>query len=206
MSDQPTYLQKLRDKISTASSAAQANLRRFMGLARQLGHRSVSGAQIMKSEPDQLTLQMRVHHLGKMSMFFYDPKTKDKLPYYDRFPLIIPIELYDDGFLGLNLHYLAPGLRARLMDELYQHVYPDNRDEIDKQRRIKISYQIVKRASRNRFYKPCVKRYLYSHLRSKIFVLPVSEWDVALFLPTQRFTKASDSTVWRESARISRGN
>ena len=29
--------------------------------------------------------------IGKMYFYFYDPKTKDTLPYYDRFPLVIPI-------------------------------------------------------------------------------------------------------------------
>ena len=43
--------------------------------------------------------------IGRMYFYFYDPKTKDTLPYYDKFPLVIPIERYPDGFLGLNLHY-----------------------------------------------------------------------------------------------------
>ena len=43
---------------------------------------------------------------GKLNMFMYDPKLKKKLPYYDTFPLVLPIESYSDGFLGLNLHYL----------------------------------------------------------------------------------------------------
>ena len=38
--------------------------------------------------------------VGKMYFYSYDPKLKDVLPYYDRFPLVIPIENYSDGFLG----------------------------------------------------------------------------------------------------------
>jgi hypothetical protein len=57
--------------------------------------------------------------VGRMYMFFYDPKTKDTLPYYDRFPLIFIMEKYKDGFLGMNLHYLPLVYRARLMDSLY---------------------------------------------------------------------------------------
>jgi hypothetical protein len=49
--------------------------------------------------------------IGRMYFYFYDPKTKDSLPYYDRFPLVIPIERYSDGFLGLNLHYIHPKQR-----------------------------------------------------------------------------------------------
>jgi hypothetical protein len=43
--------------------------------------------------------------IGRMYFYYYDPKTKDTLPYYDKFPLVIPIERYSDGFLGLNLHF-----------------------------------------------------------------------------------------------------
>ena len=43
---------------------------------------------------------------GRLNMFFYDPKFKKTLPYYDTFPLVLPLEPYSDGFLGINLHYL----------------------------------------------------------------------------------------------------
>ena len=45
-------------------------------------------------------------------------KLKNKLPYYDRFPLTLPIEQYSDGFLGINLHYLSILMRIRLLDRL----------------------------------------------------------------------------------------
>ena len=51
---------------------------------------------------------------GRLNMFFYDPKLKKKLPYYDRFPLVLPLENYNDGFLGINLHYLPIPLRIKL--------------------------------------------------------------------------------------------
>ena len=34
--------------------------------------------------------------IGKMYFFFYDPKHKDKLPVYDRFPMVFPIERYSN--------------------------------------------------------------------------------------------------------------
>ena len=52
----------------------------------------------------------RVPSIGQMYMFQYDPKYKDVLPYYDRFPLVIPFEqtrrvgrAQGDGFYGLNV-------------------------------------------------------------------------------------------------------
>ena len=56
---------------------------------------------------------------GYMYAFRYDPKMKKELPYYDTFPLIFPVKMESDGFLGINFHYLPPVLRAKLMNALY---------------------------------------------------------------------------------------
>ena len=37
--------------------------------------------------------------IGSMQMFFYDPKYKDTLPYYDKFPLAIILKLQKVVFL-----------------------------------------------------------------------------------------------------------
>ena len=55
---------------------------------------------------------------GRLNMFIYDPKLKKKLPYYDTFPLVLPLEKYNDGFLGLNFHYLPIPLRVKLLDRV----------------------------------------------------------------------------------------
>ena len=44
--------------------------------------------------------------MGKMYLFNYDPKHKDTLPYYDRYPLIFPVNKAPGGFYGINMHYL----------------------------------------------------------------------------------------------------
>ena len=59
--------------------------------------------------------QSRTPHYGRMNMFFYDPKGRKTLPYYDTFPLVLPIESYPDGFLGINFHYLPIPLRLKLL-------------------------------------------------------------------------------------------
>ena len=66
---------------------------------------------------------------GRMSLFFYDPKFKKTLPYYDTFPLVLPLEKYDDGFLGINLHYLPIPLRIRLLDRLVDFSNDTNFDD-----------------------------------------------------------------------------
>ena len=134
--------------------------------------------------------------IGKMFIFFYDPKWKDELPYYDTFPLIFVIESYTDGFLGINLHYLPPILRAKLMDSLYS-ISSDNK--YNENTKLNISYKILKSAARFKYFKPCVKRYLFSHVRSNYLNVESIYWDAALMLPIENFNKATIETIYRES-------
>ena len=55
---------------------------------------------------------------GIMNLFGYDPKHKERLPYYDTFPLIFPLEPAKGGFIGLNFHYLRPGARVAFLRSL----------------------------------------------------------------------------------------
>jgi hypothetical protein len=133
---------------------------------------------------------------GIMNLFGYDPKHKETLPYYDRFPLIFPFKRVKGGFLGINLHYLPLPLRAKLMDGLYSLANNRNYDEKTK---LKISYDILNGASKYKYFKPCIKHYLTPHIRSRFVEIYSSEWDIALFLPTERFVGASKSSVYSDS-------
>ena len=134
--------------------------------------------------------------IGKMYFFFYDPKTKDSLPYYDRFPLVIPIERYSDGFLGLNLHYIHPKQRIILLDKLSDTA--TNR-RFDEKTKLRLSYQYLATASTAFQVMPCIKRYLFNHLTSRFLEIPADEWDIAALLPVEQFEKASTSKVYAES-------
>jgi hypothetical protein len=138
---------------------------------------------------------------GKMYMYSYDAKTKDKLPYWDAFPVIFPVSLHPNGFDGLNLHYLPPALRARLMDALYENLTNQRFDDTTK---IRMSYQILKSAASLSLFKPCYKRYLYSHVRSDFIYVEPKEWDIAMFLPLARWQKASARQVYNDSAKKAR--
>ena len=84
---------------------------------------------------------------GHMYMFMYDPKYKETLPYYDRFPVIFPFRVEGDRFWGINLHYLPVNLRAQLMDGLYDVI---NNQRYDEKTKLRISYSILNRASKFR--------------------------------------------------------
>ena len=134
--------------------------------------------------------------IGKMYFFFYDPKTKDSLPYYDRFPLVIPIERYSDGFLGLNLHYIHPKQRIILLDKLSDTA---TNKRFDEKTKLRLSYQYLSAASTAFQAMPCIKRYLFNHLTSRFLEIPADEWDIAALLPVEQFEKASTSKVYAES-------
>lgn len=157
--------------------------------------------RLMRSNASRLTNKPM---LGSMYLFQYDPKGKKTLPYYDRFPLIFPIAssktsgfaTSGGSFLGINLHYLPPPLRAKLMDALYSAA---SSQQLDENTRLKISYNILQQASKYRFFKPCIKRYLVSHVKSRFFYIEPTEWDMALFLPIDRFVGANKTRIYADS-------
>lgn len=145
---------------------------------------------------DESLAMKKAPQWGFMYMFVYDPKTKDDLPYYDRFPLIIMTEPAPGGFYGLNLHYLQPKVRAIFLDKLLSTV---KGKEIDEKTRLRTRYEILTRARKFREFAPCFKRYLFSQVKTRISQVPGTEWDIAIFLPTEHFKGASKTKVWAES-------
>jgi hypothetical protein len=152
--------------------------------------------QLMTKQSDRLVTSLTV---GRMYLFMYDPKMKDELPYYDRFPLIFPFKRVRGGFYGINLHYLPHMLRARLMDNLYSL---SNNTKNDDSTKLRLSYAILNKAARFRYFKPCVKHYLNSHVRTRFLWVPADQWETALFLPLERFVGATKQQVWRDSRRM----
>lgn len=134
--------------------------------------------------------------VGGLYHFFYDPMTKIKLDYYDSFPLVIPLNKSIDGFLGLNLHYLPPLYRATFLDKLMPVADLNAKNEPE---RLRITYDILKVTKTLKEFKPCLKKYLNSQIRSRIIPIQPNEWDVALFLPTAMFNRTTDSKVYKES-------
>lgn len=152
-------------------------------------------SELIEEEPLQLKNQGVV---GNMYMFFYDPKTKDTLPYYDTFPLVIVVGPAAGGFYGLNLHYLPPTLRAKFLDSLLDVT---NNKIYNESTKFQISYNMLQRASKMKYFKPCFKHYLNSHVRSRFAMVEAPEWEIATFLPTADFQKATKAQVYADSKR-----
>ena len=139
--------------------------------------------EIMKD--DALSLKGRpvtsASPLGNMYMYIYDAKHKDTLPYYDAFPLVIILGPAERGFYGLNLHYLPPVVRAKLLDAVLGS---------------------SKSAIPDKYIAPARKRYLTTQVKSRFALVDKPEWEIATFLPMADFRGASVAKVYKDSRKI----
>ena len=158
--------------------------------------RSIKREALMKEDPLKQTSQEIV---GGMYMFFYDPKHKATLPYYDAFPLVIVVGPAEGGFYGLNLHYLPPILRAKMLDALMDIT---SNTKFNDSTRFKMSYELLVKSSKLKYFEPCFKHYLNEHVQSKFSMVPAPEWEIATFLPTADFRKANSKKVYSDSKKM----
>jgi len=191
-----SYLDQLKSAIETnqvaARSRAAGNWFRSL-VNRSRGAFSTETPQTILSRSESLVARSI---LGQMYFYSYNPKWKDELPWYDTFPLVFPIEKYNDGFLGLNFHYLAPKDRAILMDQLKAFA---NNKKYDETTKLRLRYNMLKGFTKFKRARPTVHRYLQNKINSKFVLVNADEWEVALFLPVERFKKANKKQVWAHS-------
>lgn len=164
----------------------------YMRNVRSLVGARVSPTRALKSDIGTLASSIDV---GSMYLYHYDPKTKDTLPFYDTFPLVIPFENAPGGFYGINLHYLPYMLRAKVLGELLD--YTDK--AITKDSKFKMSYTFLQGLSNTPAIMPCIKRYLTHHVRSSFMRINPDDWKATVFLPVESFVGASKETVFRNT-------
>ena len=148
--------------------------------------------QILRDREAQRTRTL----IGRFYFFLYNPKGKETLPYWDKFPMVIPLQRYDDGFLGLNLHYIYPKDRLILLQQLKRTMSGPVEDE---RTRLRLSYPILKAMHQAYRATPCIKRYLSGHIMTRFIEVPPEEWDIACTLPVQDF-RVTMTKIRREEA------
>ena len=198
-----SYLQKLKAAIKIGDIPVKTRMavtwfrsiveRAKIGLAREVVPQTL---KIDAAQQGTLTGRLIP---GRMYFFMYNPKHKATLPYYDLFPLILPIQKFSDGFLGINFHYLYPKDRAILLDELKVFV---NDRTLSEAARIRVSYNMMRGFTRFKRAKPAIKRYLTTYMKSQFIPVTPEEWAPAIFLPVEKFRKMNKQGVWSESKKI----
>jgi len=169
----------------------------FKVKVKQLG--KINRQQLLR---DEALIRKSRTMMGHMYMYFYDPKHRETLPYYDAFPLTIMVERAPGGFYGLNLHYLKPNTRAIFLDKLTDTL---TNDKYDESTRFRARYNLLSSVRKFKEFQPCFKHYLSSQIDSKIVLVQPPEWEIAIFLPTEQFVKAKKTQVWQKSAKTIRG-
>lgn len=192
-----SYFEKLREGINVPERT-RASHKWFADKVKSLNG-NINALQMLK---DPHFYKKTSFKPGFMYHFLYDAKTQDTLPYWDKFPLMIAVAPAQGGFYGLNLHYLHPTLRIKFLDKLMDTVNNDKWDETTKMR---INYRMLSSVSRLKAFEPCFKHYLFDHVQSRIMMVPSSEWELAIFLPTEKFVGSKKQQVWKESKKIITG-
>jgi hypothetical protein len=182
---------QLLNRLSSTGIKANTNKSRewFRKKVRQSGINRKS----LMMDKDRFSSRITV---GKMYCYYYNPKHSKTLPYYDEFPLIFVVDINKGGFLGINLHYVSPRDRLLIMESLSTIV---NDKRYGKNAKLALSYSVLQKISKYNIIKPCLKRYLVSHVRSNFMQIDANEWDIAIFLPVQKFKKSSPSKIWNRN-------
>jgi hypothetical protein len=179
------------ETIRNNADGANKSFKWYQEQVRKLGN--VSQNQLMKE-----TTQANRIILGKMYLFVYKPKLKESLPYYDMFPLVIPFRKLDEGFLGVNLHYLPYMVRFKMLGYLNDLSSDENLDE---NTRVNLSWRVLESYSRLDPIKACTKHYLNECIHSRFLNIPYPDWVIASQLPVENFIKKNKSFVWRETGK-----
>ena len=165
----------------------------YQSQIRKLGLNTLTSNKTLTSGIGKLTSNIEP---GKMYLFMYNPKMAAKLSYYDEFPLVLPFNVIKGGFLGLNLHYLPPLLRMKLLDELLKLA---DTTTLSKTTEIRMSWNIISNFSRFPEVKPCVKQYLFPNVQSRFLQINPQDWRAAIFLPVESCQGESKTTVYQLS-------
>ena len=138
-------------------------------------------------------------NFGMMNLFYYRPKAAEKLPYYDIFPLVIPMgRRLNNGFVGINFHYLSVPQRWALLERLQAFQTPSELDAFDSEEGmgevVSLFWSQIKKI---RGVRPIVRRYLTEYMKSRFLRIEISEMIIAASLPVERFY----SGVWGKKKR-----
>jgi hypothetical protein len=181
--------QKLRAQVGDGQKSIDWYMRNVRGL---VGAR-VSGNTVMQSDIGSLTSKVEI---GAMYMYFYDPKLKAQLPFYDTFPLVLPFGPAKGGFYGINVHYLPYLLRAKVLGELMN--FADSKT-LTPTSKMRLSYNLLNSLQTAAEIKPCIKHYLTTHVRSQFMKINPADWKAAIFLPVEAFVGATKESVFRDT-------
>ena len=128
-------------------------------------------------------------NFGMMNLFWYRPKGAEKLPYYDVFPLVIPLgRRKPDGFVGINFHYLSVPMRWQLLERLQMFQEPSELEGyVSDEGQDEVMALFWPKIKMKRGVRPIVRRYSKDQIKSYFLKIELSEMLIAVSLPLEKF-------------------
>ena len=131
--------------------------------------------------------------LGELVAFRYDPKHKETLPVYDTLPLVLILSVKRTHFYGINLHYIKPSIRKKIMERLLSAKLATGDNQLLYIQKIA---PVLNMLSQHTPFAPYFRNYLPEQLKSKIAVIGTDHWKAVSEMPLQNFKKVKENTVW----------
>ena len=186
---------RVLEQIRTASGDQRRSAQWYQDQVKSLVGTSYAATRFQQDYSENMTGRMLP---GRMYLINYsNPITKDKLPYYDMFPLILPFNIESSYVTAINFHYLHPTSRVILLEKLSRFKIGDT----DIQTRIRADWGILSNFARFREVRPSVKRYAKSRIKGKYLFIQPDDWTTAAVMPTESFRGSSKQQVFLDSNR-----
>jgi hypothetical protein len=179
-----------RIRLASGQSDTEKSIRWYQNQIRKLGLTAGRHLTLSASRNSNSVV------IGNMYLFAYDPKYADRLPYYDVFPLVLPYQYTDNGFKGINLHYVPPVARVGILEALMDVSRIRNITDTTK---LRMSWEVLSKASILPMVQPTLKQYIFSHIQSGLMKIDAPEWKIAALLPIENFQKKSRLGVFQKS-------
>ena len=204
-------LDEIRETLgfSTNSAAALNWMKSAINSLYDLTEISVDESFLGRSKTGgQLINPRAFKRVGEMFLFNYSPSARSRqdLGFWDTFPLIYIVKMRRDGFEGINLHYLPTNLREVLFLNLLRLTTSTSESAQDAQggftsqtARLKLTYEILNKSERFRFFRPCYRRYKYNRIESRMLRVAPKYWGMAMYLPFYRFRRKTKIQVWDQT-------
>ena len=192
------YLEQIREKRRENGVLVKKSVDWYLEQIELLGTIQNTRKEKFILEGKSVGREMDRELWGGLYLFKYSPKHKETLPYYDVFPLVLPLEFYEDGFLGINFHYLPIPIRIMFLERLARYATSPINVE-NKKSKFLVNYNKINTGRTGKILRPCVKKYLQEKFRSPFRKIDSVDWTTAILLPVQRFRGARESRVWYDS-------
>lgn len=147
-------------------------------------------------DPNTYRYPKSLMHQGGLFMFEYmNPKYKgtDKLPWFDKYPLVISLGpvATSEGVrnLGFNLHLLPPKIRIVVLCqifELYKRLYRYQVFYKLTDKPVQIYYGTIIKKLEKYGVKFCVRMYIPARQR-QLVRFPINDWHKAIFIPSRGY-------------------